>query len=448
MSEIIQGSPTKAYFINMMTKDISIEDSILDLIDNCLDGAKRQIAWQQGKAVIKPNYNGYQVRIDLNEHQFSIEDNCGGIDISLAQNYAFHFGKRAEAPSEANYSIGLYGIGMKRAIFKIGQHIRIHSSTKTEAFSVDIDINQWAKKANHWTFELEREAISDTPGTRIEITNLHENVRKEFAITNVFTNRLYQIMARDYSFPLHDGFSIILNGNPVKPYQFQLRESEAFLPMNYHYQDEVLPEVSVQILAGLNGFPPDDSSSDEVREQLRDIAYFGWFVVCNGRIVLAGDKTEKTVWGNGRFSLWHPQYHGFIGIVSFYAADPNLLPWTTTKRALDLTHPLYRRVVVKMKEATRRYVNYTNERKEDLERAKNMEKKAPLTPITQLNEHALLILPHLSKSPMVEMVQIKYYKPKREVKKVKEALDAPFITHNEAGAYLFDNFLKTEASGY
>jgi hypothetical protein len=440
MSERISAFPSKAYFINMITKDIALEDSILDLIDNCLDGARRQICREKGEAVLRPIYEGYEVKINLDENQFSIEDNCGGIP-----DDAFHFGKPAVVSTESKYSLGLYGLGMKRAIFKIGQHIRIQSSTKTAAFSLDIDVNRWAENANDWDFEIKREEKWANPGTRIEIQNLHERISKEFAITTVFANRLSRIIARDYVFPLHDGFSIIVNGYKVKPYDFRLRESEVFRPQNSYYVDEFFPDVSIKILAGFNDLPPDDASSNEAREELRHIPYMGWFVACNGRIVLAGDKSKKTVWGNGGFYRWHTQYHGFLGIISFYAADPKLLPWTTTKRDLNLSNPLYLRALIQMENATRRYIHYTNERKEDLTRAKAMEKQAALTPITQLAKQSALILPHLSKFPTLEMAEIKYYKPKRDVIKVKAALDAPFITNSEAGAYIFDDFLETEA---
>ena len=33
--------PTKAFFVNMITRDITFEDCILDLIDNSVDGASR-----------------------------------------------------------------------------------------------------------------------------------------------------------------------------------------------------------------------------------------------------------------------------------------------------------------------------------------------------------------------------------------------------------------------
>ena len=40
-SNTVNSSPTKNFFINMLTRDISLNDAILDLLDNCLDGALR-----------------------------------------------------------------------------------------------------------------------------------------------------------------------------------------------------------------------------------------------------------------------------------------------------------------------------------------------------------------------------------------------------------------------
>ncbi len=38
-TSIIEGNPTKKFFIEMITRDISIEDAIIDLLDNSIDGA-------------------------------------------------------------------------------------------------------------------------------------------------------------------------------------------------------------------------------------------------------------------------------------------------------------------------------------------------------------------------------------------------------------------------
>ena len=38
-TNIIEGNPTKTFFIDMITRDISIKDAIIDLLDNSIDGA-------------------------------------------------------------------------------------------------------------------------------------------------------------------------------------------------------------------------------------------------------------------------------------------------------------------------------------------------------------------------------------------------------------------------
>ena len=128
------ASPTKEFFVRMITRDISLYDCILDLLDNCLDGARRKLAPGGGDNPVIESYSGFYANIYVSSNEFRIEDNCGGISISDAIDYAFQFGRRPDALTEGEFSIGLYGIGMKRAILKIGKGINIYSSTADEAF--------------------------------------------------------------------------------------------------------------------------------------------------------------------------------------------------------------------------------------------------------------------------------------------------------------------------
>jgi hypothetical protein len=41
MSQIASFKPTKRFFVSMLTRDIALDDAILDLLDNCLDGVTR-----------------------------------------------------------------------------------------------------------------------------------------------------------------------------------------------------------------------------------------------------------------------------------------------------------------------------------------------------------------------------------------------------------------------
>ena len=37
----MNASPVKSLFVSMLTRDIQLEDAILDLLDNCVDGILR-----------------------------------------------------------------------------------------------------------------------------------------------------------------------------------------------------------------------------------------------------------------------------------------------------------------------------------------------------------------------------------------------------------------------
>ena len=39
--ESVDAAPVKSFFVYMLTRDIRLEDAILDLLDNCVDGILR-----------------------------------------------------------------------------------------------------------------------------------------------------------------------------------------------------------------------------------------------------------------------------------------------------------------------------------------------------------------------------------------------------------------------
>ena len=128
-----EASPTKQFFVSMLTRDINLADAILDLVDNCLDGAL-QLA--KGENV---DYRIHFVKIELRAAHFSIEDNCGGIPREVAKNYAFKMGREPddERNSETE-TIGMYGVGMKRAIFKMGREALVRTRYGNDTFEVPI----------------------------------------------------------------------------------------------------------------------------------------------------------------------------------------------------------------------------------------------------------------------------------------------------------------------
>jgi uncharacterized protein with ParB-like and HNH nuclease domain len=332
-------------------------------------------------------------------------------------------------------------IGMKRAIFKIGNKIEINSSTDDEAFTVDIDVKKWEKTFDDWDFQLEPKKVSETAGTSISISDLNENVQIEFK-DKVFENNLNKIIARDYSFFLQSGFNIIANDQVIKPYEFKLRESKEFKPFKIRYKDDIRKNVIVRVTAGMAAPPPEDSSAEvPVRPE---VDYYGWFVACNNRIVLAGDKSRKTGWGHDGFQNWHPQYNGFMGLIEFFSENPNSLPWTTTKRDLDVTDNVYRRALGRMKECTKNFIQYTNIRKENLEDAKKFEGQTEYKKVSDIEESEIMVTPPIVERPKIQYGTIQYQKPLEEIRQVGESLGRKTMAYKDVGIKTFDYYKENE----
>ena len=145
----------------MLTRDIALIDSIMDLIDNCIDGVHRQLKKEKSKKD-QYIYKGYHAEITLNEKEFTLKDNCGGIPLEVAKHYAFRMGRSEEYHDDDNLeTLGMYGIGMKRAIFKIGLKADVTTWHEKNIYKVTIPEN--------WTSEPEsvEDALSVDHNTRL-----------------------------------------------------------------------------------------------------------------------------------------------------------------------------------------------------------------------------------------------------------------------------------------
>ena len=58
-----------------------------------------------------------------------------------------------EGTPSTPHSVGQFGVGMKRALFKLGSKFRIESTTETSRFVVEEDVNEW-KARGEWQFHF------------------------------------------------------------------------------------------------------------------------------------------------------------------------------------------------------------------------------------------------------------------------------------------------------
>lgn len=434
------ANPTKAFFVRMITRDITLEDCIFDLIDNSIDGAWDLAGGRPLSLDDKTDLSAYKISIYVKEDGFEISDNCGGITLDDAVEYAFTFGRKQDADTE-KFSIGVYGIGMKRAVFKLGSEIEIRSTykdgDKLSSFRVPINVEQWlASGDGNWDFDIEEADDLEQPGVRISVAQLTGAARRSFASPRFVLN-LRRAIARDYALHLNRGLVIEVQGKPVPGRIIELREGGEFTPMRAQFENQLEEErVFVEILAGMAAPPPDDSEPSEDYDEGQNNS--GWYVVCNGRIVLAADKTAITGWGTEGWPQWHPQYTGFVGFIIFSSQRADLLPLTTTKRSVDETSAIYRQYRPKMREATKEWISYTNTRKQIRDEATKREQVAKAIPIFEVGVRQEVQLPKIEPKPKIPEANVLYTVPRSRLRNLASAFGNINMAYKDVGLRSFE----------
>ncbi len=458
MSTQVKATPTKRFFVRSLTRDIALKDAILDLLDNCIDGIVRtkDLRSLDGDDI----YSGFWAEIKLSQDEFEIHDNCGGIPIDIATEEAFKFG-RSNPERDANLeTVGMYGIGMKRAVFKIGTHVIVESQHNGDRYQVEISPD-WLQDDNDWMLNLERQNSlgPDKNGTSIIVNKLLDDISSQFAEERGFAKDLRDEIGQIFALIIRKGFKITVNGVVVTPISFDLLQTEDL-------EDEKAGIESYQLSANYDdvdidiaiGFYRPLASIDEVEEEnrlSRSASNAGITVICNDRVVLFRDKSHITGWGSKPVPSFHNQFLPIAGIVKFSSSTSENLPLTTTKRGLDLSSKIYWYTLDYIKEGIKRFTDFTNQWKGKEQEVKPYFDKAKYkdsiklidtqegsnwrtVPKGKFNEKR--INPSLPKPIRRNTkVRITYYREKDEVELVAEYIYGdPSANPSDVGNYTFE----------
>ena len=429
----------------MFTRDISLEDCVLDLVDNSIDSLvytkgievsasidSLALAAERSESATLPDIN-----ITLSQERVVIDDRCGGISREAAETYVFNFGS---APGHADKTLGAYGIGMKRAIFKIGNTILIESKRQTDGFRVELkDVEEWSKTDEDladWRIPIEDLAPVASPadmGVTITITNLHDEVKMRLQDGGLEGN-LRSAVQQTYCMFLDRFVTVSLNEKPVPPNLIAIAESDALPPSIDKFHAD---GVEVTLIAG--PAPKDLWTTDRA----------GWYVLCNGRVVLKADKTELTAWGPPR-PIFQNKYNGFVGVAFFQSKDPLLLPWTTTKRGLNRESAVYQLARNKMAGIAGPFLKfcsgmYPSELHEQpVERVLSEAlKPADLRSLVS-RPNSMFTGVKQSNRLRKTTTQISYTAEIDLVERIKKHLRRPNMSNPAVGRHTFDHYIKRE----
>lgn len=436
MDNTVKASPTKEFFVNMLVRDILLKQAIIELIDNSIDGAR---------SIRKLNqYVGLEIIVKFDNNKFVIEDNCGGIPLEVASNYAFRFGRPITVENSDTETTGIFGIGMKRALFKIGNNFSIHSTTKTTEFQLNLNVKEWLKK-DDWDFRFSsyKENMDNSEellGTKIEVTDLNLEIAAELSDTR-FEKEVIEHIQRRVGLDIAYGMVISVNGKYLVGNNISLIDNEEIKPIKEEYEDG---EIKVKILSGIapregKNYPPEKA---------------GWYIYCNGRLVVVADKTSLTTWkdmeNKSSGIVFHNNYAGFRGIVHFNSKYPEKLPWNTTKTGIDETSLVYLRAREKMLEVFKIVKNILDDiRKNTEEKDDGIEEtiatmqgtEMTIENVNKVKENRTVNIKNVS-VVTVPNVTINYKKPKKEVEELKKVLGVK--SYREVGEKTFEYYKDAE----
>ena len=372
MADTVFASPSKTFFVEMLTRDIDLTDAILDLLDNCIDGILRQSQDKESPESFnrdKP-YDGYWAKITATPEEFSITDNCGGIPRDIAIDKAFRLGRSKEDLKRDKdiATIGMYGIGMKRALFKMGKHSTVISQHSGDSYCVEIS-EKWLDNDKNWNLTLnDADSTSvdlDSDGTSITVKSLYTGIADQFDRSgNPFLTNLKQEIANLFAPIIKKGFMVFLNEEIIKPVSHDIlfpKDWEQVETIHPYAYKATVENVEVELAVGFYRELASEMELDLEQHTPRRTDNAGWTIICNDRVVLHHDKTSITGWGVKNVPKYHTQFIAIGGVVRFSSKDSFNLPLNTTKRGLDTSSSVYFHTLYQMTEGLKKFTNFTNQ---------------------------------------------------------------------------------------
>ena len=311
--DTLVATPEKRIFLSIIA-DYDLNRSICELVDNAID------VWVRGG-----RQSSIEIKIDLDKAQqtITVEDNAGGLPKG---DLRFVVGPGHTGNATTDETIGMFGVGTKRAVVALSQDITIstrHARDKT--YQIEID-DSWL---GHEDWSLPVYEV-DEIGRGSTIVLLQ---RLRISVTDEAKEQLREYLGATYAKFLSDSrVQIILDKVPVVSESF---EGWAYPPKYAptHYTGELDTEeggkVRVEVLAGLS-----NESSPVAGE-------YGVYFYCNDRLIARGLKNYDVGFAKGLAGQPHPRVSLTKVIVSLHG-DARFMPWNSSKSDINPKHEVFK----------------------------------------------------------------------------------------------------------
>lgn len=316
-------TPTKNT-LTALKSDVTLESAIKELVDNALDG------WKRNSDRLDP------LRIDVNAEdagdstELIIRDDSGGVPRDEA---AMMFGLGRTAKANVPGSIGTYGLGAKKSLVNLGVPFTIASRHEDAAVGWEYRITEeWFEDDEDWSVDVRSNEDLEPGVTEITIEDLAydwdqetvESLKEDLGET-------YNLFMDDTLDDENYDIDIRVDGDSVEPAglpDYSYTPFDEMYPRRFEDIRIDVPEmdepVFLHVTVGL------------LRNKNPQVA--GTDIYCQKRKVVSANRGKVGGYGKGRDHLGKFNVHKerLKVLVEFETAgDGQQLPWDTQKSSID-----------------------------------------------------------------------------------------------------------------
>lgn len=309
---VLDGTPEKRIYWSIIS-DYDLRTGICELLDNAID------MWV---AIGKRKKLTIQLELDFDRQILRVLDTAGGVQ---EQNLRLLIAPGASSNDPFAPSIGVFGVGSKRAVVALAERVQIRTRYRTQK-SYQIDLTTEWLESPDW--EIPHFEIPDiAPGvTEIEMSAL----RKPISASEL--TGLREHLAETYAFFLgDDGLEIVVNGESLEPKHFEhWAYPPEFFPTRIPIELDIRGwgHVHVEITAGL------------IVDRIPAAENYGVYVYCNDRLVSKEIRSRDVGYFiTSEAGVPHPDASLCRAVVKI-TGGARAMPWNSSKSAVNFDHPI------------------------------------------------------------------------------------------------------------
>lgn len=310
--DTLNATPSKRIFLSIIA-DYDINMAICELIDNALD------IWTSAG---RPRPLTVKIHFDTIQQSIEVTDDAGGID---REDLTYVVGPGHTGISGEEPTIGIFGVGTKRAVVALAQHVRIRTRRASTTHLVEFD-DTWISEADDWSLPVYEVDPIPIGSTFIELIKLRTSV------TDDIIAQLKTHLGATYAYFLNENnVRILIGDESITPINF---DNWAFPPgfEPRHYFGQITTSTGAKVtISAVAGLSMESSPAG---------GEYGVYFYCNDRLVARALKTMDVGFVKGLAGKPHADI-SLTRILLFLNGPARLMPWNSSKSDIHSSHEIF-----------------------------------------------------------------------------------------------------------